>query len=279
MVPEVIDFRLTSSCNMCCPFCFGPTVNTAVNEKALNAFFGFFKELGLKYVVLTGGEPTSAPHFEDVVRLLEELGLQLALSTNGTFWLDRGLREFVLSHFNWIALPVDSPSAEKHNALRRCVFDHHELIYSILAQIRKETSSIKIKVGTVVTMENISTIPMLLDSLPIQPDVWKLYQVSRSSINKEYYMRQRVADDTFRELIFHLKNQYKGGATKIHTSYEKERNGQYLFLEPDGRVMTIKNDTEYVLGNYTNCDKALIKRIEENVEGESVISNFHSSFG
>lgn len=279
VVPKVIDYRLTSSCNMRCPFCFGPVADTTLDEKALRVFFSFFKELGLRYVVLTGGEPTSAPHFECVVRLLKELGLKLALSTNGTFWLDQELREFVIGHFNWIALPVDSPSAEKHNALRRCAFNHHKLIYSILAQIRNDAPSVKIKIGTVVTMENISTVPALLDGLPIMPDVWKLYQLSKSGINKEYYIRQRVADDAFGELIFHLKNQYRGRVTKIHTSYEKERNGQYLFLEPDGKVMTIKSGTEYVLGDYTNCGKALVKEIEENVDSDSVISNFRNSFG
>lgn len=279
MIPAVIDFRLTSSCNMCCPFCFGPTVKSSWEKEPLENFFAFFKENGVKYVVLTGGEPTRDSRFEYVVSLLKEMGFQLALSTNGTFWPNEDLRAFILKHFNWIALPVESSQAEVHNSIRHCSFNHHELIYSILPQIRDIAPQIKIKVGTVVTMGNILTIPEILGSLPIMPDIWKLYQLSKPKTSGDYYLQKRVQDNMFEELILKLKAQYQSGPAAIHASYEKERNGTYLFLEPDGKVMTIRNNEEHIIGDYTTCGSDLIKALDENIDFEKVISNFYNSFG
>ena len=138
---------------------------------------------------------------------------------------------------------------------------------------------IKIKIGTVVAEENYSLIADILDELPLTVDVWKLYQLSQSKVNTTYYMRQHIKDDKVKSLVDSLKKRYKLLSTRIQVSYERERNGRYLFLEPDGTIMTVKDGIEYPIGNYKECNSVLIKKIEEHIDSCSVNSNFYNSFG
>ncbi len=278
MIPKVLDFRITSKCNLSCPFCFGPTVQECLDEITLGKFFEFMKKYGVEYIVLTGGEPTLSPFFKRIIEMLHSLNFYIALSTNGTFWNNEELRILVLKYCSWIALPVESVSSCEHNRMRCYKSDHYALIRSILPKIRETAPHIKIKIGTVVTRENYKNVPLILDSLPILPDVWKLFQLSISEINQEYYAKQHIPNDMFSELINQIKQQYKGGTTKIHASYEKDRNGRYLFVEPNGTIMTIKDNAEYVIGDYRDCSDALIDQIERNIESFNVNSNFYNSF-
>jgi len=49
-------------------------------------------------VVLTGGEPTLAPAFDELVGALRQLGAYVAVETNGTHWRDG------LLHCNWVTV-------------------------------------------------------------------------------------------------------------------------------------------------------------------------------
>ncbi len=279
MIPEVLDFRITSRCNMHCPFCFGSQSKENLDIQTLKRFISFLQANGLKFVVLTGGEPTSSSAFIPVIKMLKSLGIHIALSTNGTFWSNKNLRNFIMSTCNWIALPIESPQADEHNYLRKYSYDHHKLIYSILPQIRDLSPSIKIKIGTVSTKYNYNSIPNILEDLPIQPDIWKLFQLSPSDINLEFYQKQKISNTEFEKLLNSVYRLYKHSPVKIYASYEADRNKQYLFLEPNGNLMTIKDGFNYEIGNYKSFGENLIRKIQSAVDINKVNSNFFKSFG
>ena len=279
MVPEVLDFRITAQCALRCPFCFCATAVQQMDMTVLRRFLTFMQAQGLKYVVLTGGEPTQSPIFKEVLEILQSLGLAAALSTNGLFWPDEELRSMIFSACQWISFPVESSIAEVHNHMRRCTLDHYSLIHSILEQIRSMAPGVKLKIGTVAAKENAASIPSLLDTLPVQPDVWRLFQLSRSEKNTMYYEKQHLDDRTFGDLIHGLKARYQEHPTKIQTSYDRERDGRYLFLEPDGLLKTIKDGQDFVIGQYADIGPDLIHRIETSVDDKRTNMNFFNSFG
>lgn len=279
MIPGVLDLRITSTCNMRCPFCFGPQSREEWDIQILRQFITFLQVNGLKAVVLTGGEPTCTSSFISIVNMLKSLGIQIALSTNGTFWSNEDLRDIIFNSCNWIALPIESPRISEHNSLRKGFYNHHGLIYSILPQIKDLAPNIKIKIGTVATKYNYSSIPDILDDLPIQPDIWKLFQLSPSGINAEFYNKQKISDVEFENLLNSVIHRYKNSSVKIHASYEADRNGQYLFLEPNGKLMTIKDGVDYYIGNYKNFGEDLIWKIQSAVDVSRVNLNFLQSFG
>lgn len=279
MIPRVLDFRITSKCNMCCGFCFGPVVESSWELSLLKNFLVFLKNHGLKYVVLTGGEPTLSPDFVHVIKLLKTLEFQITLSTNGTFWNNEELRTIILENCSCIALPIESSIESVHNSMRPFGENHYALVNAILPQIRNMAPHFKIKIGTVVTRNNYSSVSAILNKLSIFPDTWKLFQLSQSKNNLEFYMKQRISDDSFNQLVWLVKQRYENVPTRIHASCEREREGRYLFLEPNGDIMTIKDADEFIFGNYKKLPEDMIMQIEKYVNAYDTNLNFSKSFG
>ena len=70
-----------SSCNLNCPWC-----DTHYNERLAvseGELLALVRKTGKRSVILTGGEPTIQPGFDQLVALLKNQGLWVALETNG----------------------------------------------------------------------------------------------------------------------------------------------------------------------------------------------------
>ena len=277
-LPEIIDYRITSECNLACPFCFGARKANRIDQKALFYFFEKLKELGLKTVVITGGEPTCSARFKEIVLGLKKLGLQLYLSTNGYFWNKGGIDvQFIIENFECIALPLEADNSDMHNSMRRGKENHFNIVKEILGYI-KENSNIKVKIGTVVTKRNYTNIVNILDELKFIPDRWKLYQLCKSEYNQKYYEKNKVSDCEFSQLIKEIKEKYKDENTVISSLYEKDRDKKHLFLEPDGTLMLISDNAEKSIGNCSEDISVLLKKIVAELDYRDVENNFKNSF-
>lgn len=279
MLPEVLDFRITSRCNMNCSFCFGTKRREKLNISILRNFLIKLQAKGVKNIVLTGGEPTLAPDFEQIILLLKQLNFNIVISTNGTFWNNDNLKSLVIKYTNWMALPVDSTIINQHNRMRGVIFNHYALIMRILDEVNIIAPQIKIKIGTVVTKENIQNIQEIIYQLPKKPDLWKLYQLSESSTNAPYYNQNRIEDKAFKDLVYSIQQYYKDSQIRIIGMHEREREQQYLFLDPDGDLITIENNREVVLGNYCDDFDKLIGKIGNHVNDKKTNVNYSNSFG
>lgn len=82
----------------------------------------------------------------------------------------------------------------------------------------------------------------------------------------------------FEKLIQNIKSKYKNAKTSIDYSYEKDRNGRYFFVEPNGDIMVINNNEEQVIGNYCDNGEELMKKIEKLVDARRTNANFHNTF-
>ena len=114
------------SCNLACRHCWivpkfkvegmgGPFVDISHVEKAIREG----KPLGLKTVKLTGGEPVSHPQFRQLVKLIEDAGLEIIIETNGTL-VDDSLAQFlkICSHGIFISVSLDGATSKTHDGLR-----------------------------------------------------------------------------------------------------------------------------------------------------------------
>lgn len=277
---DVIDFRLTSNCNFSCPFCFGTKEHDNLSMEILRTFFFTLKGYGVRSVVLTGGEPTMSPRFLEIITMLHQLDFDIVISTNGSFWNTSSLRKTVLQYCRVIGLPMDSSVPSIHNALRPSVdiINHFEFIFKILPQIRKQSPKTLIKVETVVTKYNFETIASIIDVVPIKPDIWKLYQLSRTCTNLPYYQLNRVTSSDFSTLIKYLSPLCRSKNIKLSWTYEKDRSGSYLFLEPNGTLMTVINGRETIIGHYTDPVPVLFSNFRKYVDFHKTNINFSSSF-
>jgi len=278
MLPTTIDFRITSECNMCCPFCFGTKETCHADTSAHINFLRKLRDKGVKNIVLTGGEPTCFPNFSELLHAIHSMGYRIALSTNGSFWDNNTIRAAVLECVSCISLPIESADCAVHNSLRTGIPNHFETIHKILRDIFYSQLNIHIKISTVVTKTNIGSLSGILDNLPLDPDIWKLYQLSSCDFNWRYYNSQHVTDEQFKECFEQLQKKYIARSTKIVCAYESDRDRKYLFLEPDGSLKTIIDNQETLIGHMSEQDDSLYSRIDQMVDCHRINSNFINSF-
>jgi wyosine [tRNA(Phe)-imidazoG37] synthetase (radical SAM superfamily) len=116
LAPISINLDLTTACNYRCTHCIDwDILNTAHKhlEAELRDSIRLMAERGLRSVILIGGgEPTLYPRFPEFVKFLKELGLQVAIVSNGS----RGDRLLEATRHmdkrDWIRLSLDSGSNE-----------------------------------------------------------------------------------------------------------------------------------------------------------------------
>lgn len=106
--PIMLHVMPTESCNLACPFCsVGERGNQSLDYEAIRQTVAYFKRLGLRAAILSGGgEPLLYDHIDDLIRFLSDSGLEMGLITNGTL-LER-LEPELLSAFSWIRISMNS---------------------------------------------------------------------------------------------------------------------------------------------------------------------------
>lgn len=125
LAPISINLDLTTACNFRCAHCIDwDVLNTPhkYQEEELRDELRLMRERGLRSVILIGGgEPTLFPRFPDFVAFLKELGLQVAIVSNGS----RGDRLAEAARHmdagDWIRLSLDAASNELFAAMHRPV--------------------------------------------------------------------------------------------------------------------------------------------------------------
>ncbi len=114
IAPVSINLDVTTACNYRCTHCIDwDILNTKHKhqEEELRDSIRLMSERGLRSVILIGGgEPTLYPRFADFVGYLKELGLQVAIVSNGSrgqILLDAAVH---MDERDWIRLSLDSGS-------------------------------------------------------------------------------------------------------------------------------------------------------------------------
>ncbi len=112
LVPLSINLDLTTACNYACDHCIDwDILNSKVrhDDATLRASLRHLAQGGMRSVILIGGgEPTLYPGFADMVAFLKELGLQVAVVSNGSR-NDRILQAApFLRAGDWVRLSLDS---------------------------------------------------------------------------------------------------------------------------------------------------------------------------
>lgn len=116
-----IYWYLVGSCNLRCRHCwidpdFGSKKKYLAWEK-VKPVFEEAKELGLKRVKLTGGEPLLHPEFCQILLALKDMSLRVSLETNGTL-VGRKEALSIKETECFVAISLDGPSADIHDDLR-----------------------------------------------------------------------------------------------------------------------------------------------------------------
>ncbi len=119
--PYKADLALQYACNNACTHCYNepgrkhmPSLSLENWRKVLRSLF----DIGVPYIIFTGGEPSIHPHIVELVAHAEMLGQITGMNTNGRRLADRGLcqslRDAGLDH---VQVTLNSHRREVHNQI------------------------------------------------------------------------------------------------------------------------------------------------------------------
>ena len=147
------DFRIsvTDRCNFRCQYCMPEEGLDWLKREELLSFEEITRitkilveNYGINSVRLTGGEPTLRANLSDLISMLSELPIEIALTTNGIS-LDKNAHSFRCAGLHRVNISIDSLKAErfKEITLRD---DMKKVITGIEASIEAGLSPVKINV-------------------------------------------------------------------------------------------------------------------------------------
>ena len=113
---------LTDACNFQCPCCYNEGNRTRNTQREMNCDKILLLVSKIKdyvdYVILTGGEPLLYSHFNELVVGLNNLGVRVQLTTNGSLLNALVEQPDILSKISWINVSFDKfdPFSFRYNA-------------------------------------------------------------------------------------------------------------------------------------------------------------------
>ncbi len=121
--PVSINLDITTACNYACDHCVDMDIlNQPIkytHQKLLDSLELMAKS-GLKSViVIGGGEPTIYPKFEETIRFMKDLGLQVSVVSNGSGMDKIAAVADCLEETDWVRLSLDSGSDEVFQAMHK----------------------------------------------------------------------------------------------------------------------------------------------------------------
>ena len=272
--PELVYFRVTSRCNNNCKCCFGsPKDLEEFSFLKLQELFSHFSKNSVKAVALTGGEPMIREDFGSIVNELKKYDFKIFLDTNGDLFFKYS--EPIMKNIDVLGLPIDFPDGSYRNP------DNLNTVLGILDFFRDRVRRPVIRIGTVVTKDNIDQMEKieLISTYPV--DIWKIYEFIPQNINAIRYMHSlEVSPEEFDSVSKRIKEKYSCSINTV-ISRRKNRTNAYFFTASDGTVFM-------PVDNYDICreikigdifDKDIVEKWEGFVSGKNYRDNASVTFG
>jgi MoaA/NifB/PqqE/SkfB family radical SAM enzyme len=122
--PGFCQFALTNACNANCGFCNFAREKLPKSDWQSVGRQGAFDAIeilarhGIRYLVLTGGEPTLHPDVTAIIKHAAERMMKVMLVTNGGLLKPHRIQEFAAAGLSSFVISVDAASAEAHEENR-----------------------------------------------------------------------------------------------------------------------------------------------------------------
>lgn len=252
----IIDWRITSTCNNCCEYCYASTSLLEMNDAERKIVLDNIILSGCKTVCISGGEPLMSANALAIIKYLHNCGISIFLSTNGSQYMK--YREELEKYISKLSLPLDGYDIESNGINGRYlkgVNDSKEESFSsvknILDYYQTHTHNFAIKIGTVLTKKNVNIghFEKMFDFLKqYSIDLWKVYEFipeGRGLINYNNLSLTKDEMDQFKQEfdLFHKKVVEHGKFDCTLLSRDM-RDSAYFIVQPDGTVMIPIDDKE-----------------------------------
>jgi radical SAM protein with 4Fe4S-binding SPASM domain len=158
-VPEMVGFNVTSQCNLKCSYCFqnNESASSTLSYKEILGVINQLDLLGVREVLVEGGEIFVTPFFEPLLEELKNRSFKTHLISNGTL-IDRRIASVVARCNVSIGISIDGPTEESNVFRGRGAF--RKAMSGIKALITEGASTY---VNCTLTRRNADLIPELVE--------------------------------------------------------------------------------------------------------------------
>jgi radical SAM protein with 4Fe4S-binding SPASM domain len=288
--PINIEMGITNRCNHRCVFCgleWVPRTRQELSREILFPAFVDMKDHGVKSLTLSAeSEPTLHENLIEIVQYAKNLGLDVAMSTNGQLF-NKDKAEQILPYLTWIRFSVDAATEETFSMVHGT---HYSNFQSVLNNIKyavdfKKRNNLPVTIGSqiVVIEDNLHEVEKLAqlmeeigaDNLQVKP--YSQHPCSNNSVNN--------IDLSHSDLEERLKK-YKGVIYREQAIKHNQRKVYdkcyslpfYCLIDARGNVMPCNmfyNDPAFIYGNL-NDTKGSFSEIWESEKRKSIFHNIGS---
>lgn len=162
--PRLVFWEVTKGCNLRCIHCRATATELASpsdlpTPKALD-IIRQIAAYGNPILVLSGGEPLYRPDIFQLAKYGTELGLRVALATNGTLVTKEIAKKIVHSGVKRVSISLDGANAETHDSFRGIPGAFDAAVYGF--KNLKELG-MPVQINMTVARHNAAQLPQVLD--------------------------------------------------------------------------------------------------------------------
>jgi heme d1 biosynthesis radical SAM protein NirJ len=172
--PPVVIWNLLRRCNLTCKHCYATSADSPFRDELDSAealrVIDDLHDAGVRVLILSGGEPLLREDLFQLAAHARDLGLFVALSSNGTLIDEGNIERIAAARFDYVGISLDGLEA---------VHDHwRQQAGSFAASLRAvdlcRERDIRVGLRTTLTRHNYPQLPALL-ALMREHDVHKFY--------------------------------------------------------------------------------------------------------
>ncbi len=285
---DTVMIRILKKCNSHCTFCDFWKSNDEMSIDMIKKIIFGAKNLQVKEICLTGGEPTIHQNFFEIIELIQKSGLIYSFITNGSNLNDEFLKKLMKFPPSKVFISIDSSNEKTHDFLRATPGLFKKAKDGI-QKLNKFSNRPKLIINYVISNKSYLDLPKIIElSSDMEFDEINLFNIKK--IDNLYLDEMQITEynsivvPRFLKILKDYKvvlrndNPYIFGITR--DEIENSTNGDYsslnyynkkcflskkmIFVECSGEVYPCNNSPykakNYVLGNvFENSLENIIK--------------------
>lgn len=230
-------FNFRSRCNMHCPYCYIPFVDSSSGNLFLwKSIIDKIAQYSPDIVTFGGGDPFAHKEFIDLLHYCQKYSFRIHVDTNAIGLPLNRIKE-IGQLVDIIGVPLDG-SREQHDFIRN-YHGHFDTISASLNALQE--FKIPTKINTVYFPEYMNQLEYIARKLSEYTNIkqWFIYEYWHFKGINEY--KKELYEAILPENINKL--QKLANIQNIHYSSVNERSPAYIFVSSIGNLYTVANDT------------------------------------
>lgn len=223
-MPKVLNVEITNHCPLNCPQCYkDPRLFMHMNFELFKNVVQQASELGVKRVMLNGGEPVTHPDFFSMLSLLSDYKIIPTCFTSG-FGIDESFTKELKNYDVEFMLSFNGSNAETHNASR----DGFDMAINVANMFHRH--NYPFGVNWVARGDNVRDFPNLVASMKKLGCVKITIVCNKADGN--YKVKSKLSKDDYDFLKFHVV----GNEDFIDIQNCNNIMAQYFYNMPKSRL-------------------------------------------